>query len=582
MGAFNFGLLGQFETILPDEVPLPPEEYLKGVSREDLLRVGTSLIRHNPHSSPFRKWQDLLRMWFRPGNEAFLTYVWHNSQELSKEHGTPISFLYPPAGLKFFEFAYNMPEPEVVLDSLQSEINLFKAYLYFISEATKEETVDENYIKQIPTAHRPALILLHQQFPYSEFVNVNVYDVFICQMIKAHQLFEFFESKPEVHSLLQAFYKEFGLEHWKDYFRYIMPLVVAETQKMDASWTDIPVPVNENYDKNCHFLDSLSLKNLDEELNVDFKLMRGSPLYKKSPGLYSTTYPLFLIEKIFKGLFFHFKVLYDAMPEKTIASWNTFYTKDFAESYLLYNVFDYIYEKRSYIRFSGDQMDAQLKKKGGIDYYIRNGKDIMLFESKSVFINANIKQAGDLEELQKALHSKFYFDFNEQGKMKPKAVRQLVRNVARVLRKENSFDKNYKENRVNIYPVIVVHDSTFNTPALNYLIDLWFSEELDTLRNEGLDVSRVKPSSIINIDSLILYADYLKLKKMTLVELLDGYIKGRTFNEKKQYRDAEHLKASYGKTLLPFTSFIDEITDVGFKKVPHVYWNNMIKKHVPD
>lgn len=270
------------------------------------------------------------------------------------------------------------------------------------------------------------------------------------------------------------------------------------------------------------------------------------------------------------------------MPEKTIASWNTFYTKHFAESYLLYNLFEYIYEKRSYLRLTGDQMDASLAKKGGIDYYIRSGKHLMLFESKSVFINADIKQGGDLQKLQEALKSKFYFELKPDGKTKPKAVRQLVRNVARVLRLENPFDINYKPNNIIIYPVIVVHDSTFNSPGLNYLIDIWFAEELKTLEREGLDVSRVRKICILNVDSLILYSDYLRLKKMTLVELVDRYLAAREFNQHRQFRDSDHLRSAYGKTLLPFSVFIDEFTDVGFKKVPNTYWQSIISKYIPE
>ncbi len=581
MPNFSFGLLGQFETILPDENMMPPEQYLEGIDRSTLLRIGTSLIRHNPHTSEFRDWKALLNMWFRPGNNVFKNYVWNKSQQLSDFHGSAISFLFPPAGLKFFELAFNMPETAVEQSELQSEVNLFKAYLYFISDITKRETINPEYAATIEPADKLALIILHQQFPTGEFINYHLYNVFNCQMIKAYMLFEFLEKRPEAQTLLEEMYQHFGLHNWQEYFRFIFPLVYAETQKLDAAWADVNIPQNEQYGQNCFFLDALSLKKLDEELNADFKLLSGNPLYKKSEGLYSVIYPLFLIEKIFKGLFFHFKVLYDAMPVKMINNWNTFYTKNFAESYLLYNLMEYIYEKRSYIRVTGDQMDDTLKGKGGIDYYLRQGNKICLFESKSVFINADIKQSGDLKKILSELKAKFYYDQKDNGKQKPKAVRQLARNVARVLKMENGFDTNYKPENVSIYPIVIVHDVSFNTPGLNHLLNKWFKEEIAILTDQGLNTARVKMLSIINIDTLIMYADYLRLKKNTIIELLDTYIATRFFNEKRKYKSDDHLKNSYGETLLSFSVFMDQYTKTGFRKVPNTLWNGTVLKYVP-
>ncbi len=83
-----------------------------------------------------------------------------------------------------------------------------------------------------------------------------------------------------------------------------------------------------------------------------------------------------------------------------------------------------------------------------------------------------------------------------------------------------------------------------------------------------MNISKVRPITIINIDSLILYADFLKLKKITLNNLIDAYIKFGQFNEKKQYKHLEELKGAYGESLLGFSYFIDHYTNVGFKGVP--------------
>jgi len=150
----------------------------------------------------------------------------------------------------------------------------------------------------------------------------------------------------------------------------------------------------------------------------------------------------------------------------------------------------------------------------------------------------------------------------------------------RVLKMENPFDVNYKPQNVSIYPVIVVHDELYNVPSLNYILNDWFRKELETLA-EGLDVSKVKMLIVLNVDTLIMYADYLRLKKSTLQDLFDKYIETRKFNPNRRYEDQNHFNNAYAETLLSFSHFLDHYTKAGFKKVPNQLWADSVRKYVP-
>ena len=63
MPGLKMGLLGEFSSILPDEKPLKPEEYLNGVNKSTLLKTASFMLGLNPNTSKFNKWEELINMW---------------------------------------------------------------------------------------------------------------------------------------------------------------------------------------------------------------------------------------------------------------------------------------------------------------------------------------------------------------------------------------------------------------------------------------------------------------------------------------------------------------------------------------
>ena len=141
-----------------------------------------------------------------------------------------------------------------------------------------------------------------------------------------------------------------------------------------------------------------------------------------------------------------------------------------------------IFGKR-YVQKSGKELDQLMR--GAPDYYVRNGKRAMVFESKDILISKESKTSPDYRVINNELRLKLFE--NEKGK--PKAVRQLVANVEILLKGEASYDPQFPTNRGIIRPILVVHYRMFNTGGTNGIVNSWFKDELTKLEKNGLDIS---------------------------------------------------------------------------------------------
>jgi hypothetical protein len=204
-------------------------------------------------------------------------------------------------------------------------------------------------------------------------------------------------------------------------------------------------------------------------------------------------------------------------------------------------------------KISGEQMD-----KAGViaspDYYVRRNKHVFLFESKDVIFNAEIKESTSFDAYETEIKKKLYYD-DSSGKVKPKAVLQLIRNVKRILSDKEAFEK-CKHPAGRIYPIIVVHSRQLNVGGLNHLVKAWFRDELMKLANEGLNIKKVAQLTIINIATLIHYSDFFATKRYPLSKLIEEYHRTTSMKAKpvvKSYLELENILLSRAT---PFNLFV--------------------------
>jgi len=575
-------MLLDYSVIFEGEQPLPMHEYLNGINRARLKMITSHFLGIDFQTSDLNDWRELLKMWFRHENYEFANKVWERCELLEKKYGS-VTFLSIPAFLKFFEFVKTFTESHEEVDDVLSEKNLFIVYLLFLSAITDKERKSEKHIEGLHENRKLCALILNQQFPYGEYSNFQLGDVLKTQIIKACYLFVFLENKNEASFLLNTFCTFYRLNKWQEFFQFIIPIIQAHAlHPKKGGWTHLNVIRNEKFEKNCFFLESLAQ---EVDIESDFKSIRTNPLYKVNEGVYGIIFPLFVVEKIFKGSYFRLKELNDLAPLNDpsivkISNWKKFYTTNFSESTLLYSVLEHIYGRRSYIQYTGDFL-KDIDKNGPPDYYIRNGNDLYLFENKDVYINADLRQSFDFEKLEQAFKEKLYFntELKENGslKIKPKAVMQLGRNVKKALVKGNKFDTNYNQNKLRIYPILILHDSSFECPGLNSLVNFWFDIEMKKLQEEGVIINGVRKITIINIDTLILYADFLREKKQTLNSLIDEYVKHGIFKLKNRPMTKQQFEETYATTYDPFSIFIDKFTNVGHQHVRGLLADTVMK-----
>ena len=334
-----------------------------------------------------------------------------------------------------------------------------------------------------------------------------------------------------------------------------MPLTISAIKNDKESHIDIVVPPGENFEKDCAFIEKLIVLENDELDENDFKTLRSKPFYKVQEGVYRIIFNLFVIEKIFKGVYFLLRDVNDNLPaDIKIPDLKSFFGNEFSEKILLYKILESIYHDKC-TKFSGQEL-TNMKIDGAPDYYIRKGKNILLFESKDFLIKADKKQSFDFNIFEEEFQRILYYENLSSGKVKRKAVKQLANSIRKILKKEFYTDTKYFCKDIFIYPILLTHDSQYDVLGFNYLVNYWFQKEIEILKNEGLFIYHIRPLVVVNIDALIFHQIGLS-DTIPLHDVLKLYIdqinvklisKFKTF---KEYKDGlSHL--------IPFSIFIDK------------------------
>lgn len=97
-----------------------------------------------------------------------------------------------------------------------------------------------------------------------------------------------------------------------------------------------------------------------------------------------------------------------------------------------------------------------------------------------------------------------------------------MHNIKKLLKKKAEWDSLYKENRIRIYPIIILHDNIYNCPGINDLVNQWFAVELKEIENK-YNISQIEKITIINIDVFIAYREFLQRPEGALDKLIASY-----------------------------------------------------------
>lgn len=547
-----------FTALFVDEEPKSLGEYFEGIGQETLLKISPFFLSFNINNSKYSNVYSFLQMFFTKGNEEIYTYLVNNLEKYLDENGFSIDEVeipYVVSSLRFFEFVFdNVPVRPDELSVHEIEINILKAYLLINEIVThKSGEISSETTTHLSDELRSSGIFLALQLHNFDLTNYRLDNLFATQLIRAIMFFEFLESREDCKVLLEEFYKYFGVEDYKHYFKLILPLCFAVIMNSKEVHTDLKI--DEDINGNG-ILDKLTVSDNEILEAFDFKNLRSKPLHKISDNIYRIISPQFTIELLYNGLYWKFKYIYDLLEKKDRPKdLYLLKTYEFSEKFVLNKVLKKYFGKR-YFQKSGDELEQEYD--GAPDYYMRNGNRIFLFESKDIMLNAEVKQTFDFHVICEEMQKKLYM--NENGK--PKAVLQIINNIKRILNEQLNFDKGFRGKNVKVYPILVLHYRMFNVGGFNKIIDSWFQNELETLKNDGFNISNIKPLIIIDVDTLIFYQDLFANRKLDFEDCLNEYIYSYidfySQKSKRIFKSQEDLLQALRNSILPFAHYLDE------------------------
>jgi hypothetical protein len=568
-----------------DEPAKTVEEYLSGINRTTLRRIATHFLGRQEKQASF--YEDMEQI-FGPHNADVAEKVFRKLGFIEKSMGGELlGIIHPKTALEFFEYGFQRPDEIETKSNAEIEVDTFKAFLVLNTKYINNQSKAAEEAKAIEGLSELSALSLAATHSDFEIVNFDIASIFLKQLIKSIKLFQFLESDKKYEPLLKGFLDYCDCENWREYMRRLLSFAKFVINANGLGNTQITIPQGEDFEKDSAFFDKLILSEGDALVEHDFLSSRANPMFKESEGIYVFVYPLFVAEMLHKALFFKLMQINNAAKPKLLGKldWSSIYRDEFSEQFLLNSLLDDIFIKRG-IAFSGSKIKAgeYLKKDndGEPDYYYRNGKRILLFESKDVNIKKEAKAGDNFAGYVAELKKKFYFEEKPDGKVDKKAIIQILRNVKRVWEKALTFDTAYKPSSVIIYPILVVHDRQYNMPGLTELVNIWFQEELQALAIEGFPLENVMPLAIIDADTIIGYHESFVNKSLIFSEALDYYYKAITPRQKK-FTASVHAVNSITRTVQSFPMILaDYAKDRNVVALPRNLMAQIIPALSPD
>ena len=541
---FHMGQLAELQYLYPEYKGLTFESCLNGIRKETLQKVATYLIGKNLFSDQDIEIGDLIGSWFSKGNEAFAEQFFQKVADYEKKVGKKLNIVHTISCFKILQYGLELEE-EGKLDTKsneQSEIDLLFAMLICNQNEDYHQTKDAKRVKEMFPNNILEAILFSQSFAVSDILNFYFSDYTYCQVVKALLLFSFLESSAEGKILLNRFCDYFELSSWQEYIAGVVPMIMAWSNSDKASSVDLVLEDDEKYESNLSFLQKLAINDYVKLEDVDYIKIREKPLIQLDKNTFRVIHPLFIADKIYKGLYFLFNQLNNEEP-KVVKSFRSWYTSKFTENICLREIINYSIPNPD-AKFFDDELNAQ-GVSGPPDCYIRQERSVLLIENKDILINATIKSSYNFEDTINEIKKKLLI---EDGR--PVGIGQIITNIRKLLSGENNFDNRFDASTTEIYPVLIVHDAMYDTVGLNKILNSYFSQELSKLKDAGYDVSRVKSLTLVNIDAIISIADVLKDGRCSIIELLQAYDQNCTLATTGQVTESDVTR-----TLVPFSTF---------------------------
>jgi hypothetical protein len=560
----TFRIVVGYKDIFEDK-PDTIDEYLNGVDKLSLIKILTFLLeRTNTVKEPTSP-IEYVRQYFSSTNNKIKQEVINKIYNHPHKNKNDIVIFSSTSILELLSLVSSMREQPRSKTIEQIEIDFFKIILIKNEEFLEKERNLINSInaKPIDDLSKELYQIIVGQIPSFELINYNPASILITQAIKSILLFEFLNSTKETTILKDIFLNKFCCNNPKEYVQHIISILKGALAKEN---TTIELKTdNPEYASQLCLFNGFCYGADKPIIETDHITLRSYPIYNESANNYRVVYSLFLMDQLFRTMYFNLRDINTSIG--LIPQFRSYYTKKFSEEFLLYYILDSIYKGR-YLKIRGYQLESK-GVENAPDYYLRSPGKVYIFESKDILFNAEIKISFDDDLIISEFKKKLYLDGTSLV-----GVGQLAKMIDKLLAGECQFDELKPTDKV--YPILILHERLYNLFGLNILVNQWFDIELKKMKNKGLDISRIRPITIIDIDSLI-DNDILSDRKNQLGSLIDDYYSYLSqLKLQNHFKSPEHQLQVYMQRYVSFSFYLSN----RFSKKLKYDFNNVLSDFI--
>ncbi len=542
-------LLLTYEEVFGESKKVDLIESLTGISKTTLLKLCSHLLGlYYRKSNEIADVNSFIHFFFSSVNADYANDVYDKVLQLEREVGKKYILVNPRAVLGLLNKALELKGNESK-SAEESERIIFEALLVINEDATKNESLGND--KLIDELGKDAIfhLMLKNQVPYIDYTNVDIRDLIYSELARAIMFFEFMESNPDLNKHLEVFRDEFKVDNWKSFLKIILDFVFKVAGREKPGHTMIRVPAESN--DITAVREYLVLGSRVEIEGVDFLSLRDKPLVELEDGEFLVLSELFLYQKLHKSLYFLFKRINDGLGIEGVKDFRGHvYASMYSEKWVTKTLISKMFSYGKHIKVINDDDMTADGFEGGIDFYVRDNKNIFLFETKDQLFNKDIKTSYNHTAIIDELKSKLFGYRKENGNWKREGILQLAYNIKKILDRDYPDDLS-KAKSVNVYPIILIHDDFFDLPTIGWHINQWFEEAFKEL---GVDLDNyrdlVHDVVLVPISTLVMVQEALGDKKIKLNEEIKAYHKSL------KGKSAKSLEDHIGKVTTSFSDFL--------------------------
>ena len=307
--------------------------------------------------------------------------------------------------LLLLKYIMAMQESDGSDDSIaQLEKNLYTAFL-IANEITLNRNQGEPPYKQEDDLELYLVSLLMSRYAYNDFINQesDIKELVRNQNIRTTKFFNFVSQHPQLKDLYDDFLKVYGLTSWKDYLRTYLSILALVRYKTGVINFERLKDEDGLLSEQIVDRDSIDIHEIIPlKDNVDYQAFREKPFVKIAPHEYAVIDVSFMIYRMFDGLYFIFNDLWKCKHSSNMQGFNTIFTTEFSEKTILANCLKEIANTHGWFSLTDNECKSVVPEKklsSPPDFYIREGKDVILFECKDVKIPKEVKAEGTTRQL---------------------------------------------------------------------------------------------------------------------------------------------------------------------------------------